>query len=114
SAAHQGRSYTLTLDGSPSANWFIFISLAPGYLYLDPPTNPDPRFFDLSISDGLVLLVAGQFDSFGHTELTGTVPAGFADDTDFVIQAAEITQPGKAFVDIGNPLVVRFLGADCN
>lgn len=112
-AARQGQTYTVTLDGTPRADWFLFISLEPGYLYLDPPSLPDPRFFDLSMSDGLVLLMAGTFDSFGHTEFSGTVPTGFADHVDFVIQAAELPQRGKAFVEIGNPLAVRFLGSDC-
>jgi len=112
-AARQGETFSVTLDGSPRADWFLFMSLEPGYLYLDPPSLPDPRFFDLSISNGPVLLMAGTFDSFGHTEFSGTVPGGFAEHVDFVIQAAELPRRGRAFVEIGNPIAVRFLGSDC-
>jgi DNA-binding beta-propeller fold protein YncE len=113
-AVRQGERYTLALEGTPGAPWYLFVSLAPGYFYVDAPTATDPRFFDLSLPDGFAVLDFGRFDFAGRAFITGVIPSDFAATTEFVIQAAEVPKPGKAFIEIGNPMVVRFLGDDCN
>jgi hypothetical protein len=114
SAVRQGRAYTLELEGTPGSPWYCFMSLAPGYIYVDPPTQPDPRFFDLSLADGFVLIGFGALDVAGLASITATVPTDYSDPADVVIQAAELPMHGRAAIGVSNPLAVRFLPPECN
>jgi DNA-binding beta-propeller fold protein YncE len=113
-AVRQTRTYTATIDGAPNANYWVFASGDPGYVYLDPPTSVDPRFFDLALGAGFRVIGFGNLGPSGHAALSGTVPDGFADEATIILQVAMQTQPGRAFTEVSNPLVVRFLTAECS
>jgi len=113
-ALRQGGDYTATIQGTPHAPWYLFMSLAPGYIYLDPPTAPDPRFLDLSLADAFRVLNFGVFDAAGRAQLVETIPTDVPATVDFVVQVAEAPPIGFAAIEVSNPLVVRFLGPDCN
>jgi hypothetical protein len=112
-AARQGTTYTLSIQGPPLAVYYLLASGDPGYIYLDPPTSVDPRFLDLALGAGFMLLSAGQLDSNGQVTFQGTVPTGFPNEETVIFQAAAQQVPGRRFTEIGNPLMVRFLSPEC-
>lgn len=112
-AVRQKLTYAATIEGPPNAVYYLFASGDPGYVYLDPPTSDDPRFLDLALGAGFTVITAGQLDGDGHANFEGTVPQGLVDEATIIFQAVAQTQPGKHFAEIGNPLMIRFLGADC-
>jgi hypothetical protein len=112
-AVRQTKNYTVTIQGPPNAVYYFFASGDPGYVYLDPPTSLDPRFLDLALGAGFFVLSAGQLDANGQVVFNGTVPAGFPDEATIIFQAVAQSKPGRHFAEIGNPLMIRFLAADC-
>lgn len=113
SAVRQKVTYGATIEGPPNAVYYLFASGDPGYVYLDPPTHDDPRFLDLALGSGFTVLSVGVLDGAGHADFQGKVPEGLVDEATIIFQAVAQTQPGKHFAEIGNPLMVRFLGAGC-
>jgi DNA-binding beta-propeller fold protein YncE len=113
-AVRQTRTYTATIDGAPNANYWVFASGDPGYIYLDPPTSVDPRFFDLALGAGFRVIGFGNLGPSGHASLSGTVPDTFTEEATVILQVAVQEQPGRNFTEISNPLVTRALTAECS
>jgi DNA-binding beta-propeller fold protein YncE len=111
-ALREERDYVFEIEGTPNALWWLFVSPLPGYLYLDNPICPDPRFFD-QWPPGFFALTVGRFDPSGHSELVASVPTIGPDPIDLVAQVAELPKRGKKNIRIGNPLVVRLLPSVC-
>ena len=57
-AVRQASGYTVTIQGPPNAVYYFLASGDPGYVYLDPPNSPDPRFLDLALGAGFFVLSA--------------------------------------------------------
>ena len=110
----QQRTYTASLEGAPNAVWYLFASGDPGYVYLDPPTSDDPRFFDLALGAGFRVLGFGTLGPTGRVTVTGTIPDTFTDEATVILQAAVLQQPGRIHAELSNPLVTRFLNAECS
>ena len=110
----QKRSYLALIEGEPGAVYYFFASADPGYVYLDPPTSKDPRFLDLALGAGFLVVGAGMLDATGHATFSGTVPDNYTDQATIVFQAAMQAKPGRIFTEISNPLLVRFLTAECS
>ena len=113
-AVRQQRTYTASLEGAPNAVWYLFASGDPGYVYLDPPTSDDPRFFDLALGAGFRVLGFGTLGPTGRVTVTGTIPDTFTDEATVILQAAVLQQPGRIHAELSNPLVTRFLNAECS
>ena len=113
-AVRQQRTYTASLEGAPNAAWFLFASGDPGYIYLDPPTSVDPRLFDLALGAGFRVVGFGNLGPSGLATVTGKIPDGFTEEATVILQAAVLQQPGRIFAEVSNPLVTRFLDADCS
>ena len=113
-AVRQQRTYTASLEGAPNAAWYLFASGDPGYVYIDPPTSVDPRFFDLALGAGFRVVGFGNLGPSGRVTVTGKIPDSFSDEATVILQAAVLEQPGRIYVELSNPLVTRFLDADCS
>lgn len=113
-AVRQKRTYTATLEGAPNAAWYLFASGDAGYVYLDPPTSDDPRFFDLALGAGFRVIGFGNLGPSGRATITGTVPDTFTEEATVILQAAVLQQPGRIYAEVSNPLVTRCLTAECS